>query len=212
MLQVRTFIFNFIEENCYVLWDDVQKDVCWVVDCGAQSAEEFNSLAEFLSSEGLVPTRHLLTHAHFDHVWGAKSLEERYGVCPTLLREELPVYEEMNLQVQTFLHRTFDIPLPPVGDFLSDGQKLQLGRYTFEVIATPGHTPGGCCYYCAEAGILLSGDTLFQGAYGRTDFPRGSMTVLRLSLLHLLQLPSATQVFPGHGPITTIGREANIIS
>ena len=211
MIQTRTFTFNFLEENCYVVWDDARKGACWVIDCGAQDAEEFKTLSQFLTSEGLTPVRHLLTHAHFDHVWGSMLLDSHYGLHPTLLREEFPVYDEMDKQILSLLRSDLKIPLPPVGEFLSDGQKLQLGGYTFEVIATPGHTPGGCCYYCAEAGLILTGDTLFQGAHGRTDFPRGCYEDLCQSLLHLQELPAATRVLPGHGPATTIGKEAHLI-
>ena len=211
MIQTRTFTFNFLEENCYVVWDDALRGACWVIDCGAQSAEEFETLSLFLISEGLTPVRHLLTHAHFDHVWGSMLLDRHYGLRPTLLREEFPVYDGMKEQVRSLLHIDIEIPLPPVEEFLSAGQLLQLGGYTFEVIATPGHTPGGCCYYCAETGLVLTGDTLFQGAYGRTDFPGGSYEDLRQSLLRLQELPAATRVLPGHGPATTIGAEAHII-
>ena len=127
------------------------------------------------------------------------------GVCATncyfLYREGGT--PELNLSAQ----------MPPVvtieaDEWLTDGQTVETAGISFQVIATPGHTVGGCCYYCKEGGFLFSGDTLFEESVGRTDFPTGSMSSLVRSVKEkLFVLPEDTKVYPGHGDITTIGRE-----
>ena len=93
-------------------------------------------------------------------------------------------------------------------EWLTDGQTVETAGISFQVLATPGHTAGGCCYYCKEGGFLFSGDTLFEESVGRTDFPTGSMSSLVRSVKEkLFVLPEDTEVYPGHGDITTIGRE-----
>ena len=93
--------------------------------------------------------------------------------------------------------------------YLKDQEKLTIEDMTFELIATPGHTSGSCCYYFEEDKILISGDTLFLESTGRTDFPTGSMsTIVRSIKERLLCLPEDVKVYSGHGPVTTIGHEA----
>lgn len=211
MIQTRIFRCNFIEENCYVLWDTEAKNTCWVVDCGAFYPEEVQTIVDFIEKEGMKPTRHLLTHGHFDHIFGAKALWEHFGVAPTLLQEEVETYKRAPEIMRMLVPELPEFEIPPVGELLKDGDRLQLGRYTFSAIATPGHTPGGVCYYCAEEGMLLSGDTLFKHSYGRTDLPGGNAQQLFASLERLLQLPDDTRVLPGHGAITRIGEERGLV-
>jgi len=122
------------------------------------------------------------------------ALTEEKKICRT---------PELNLSAQ----------MPPVvtieaDEWLTDGQTVETAGISFQVIATPGHTVGGCCYYCKEGGFLFSGDTLFEESVGRTDFPTGSMSSLVRSVKEkLFVLPEDTKVYPGHGDITTIGRE-----
>lgn len=211
MIQTRIFRCNFIEENCYVLWDTEAKNACWVVDCGAFYPEEVQTIVDFIEKEGMKPTRHLLTHGHFDHIFGAKAFWEHFGVAPTLLQEEVETYKRAPEIMRMLVPELPEFEIPPVGELLKDGDRLQLGRYTFSAIATPGHTPGGVCYYCAEEGMLLSGDTLFKHSYGRTDLPGGNAQQLFASLERLLQLPDDTRVLPGHGAITRIGEERGMV-
>lgn len=204
MLQLETIVCNLIEEQCYIIWDDSSKNDCWIIDCGAPKEEELQYIFDFIEKKSLKPVRHLLTHGHFDHLWGSEGLRKRYQILPTLLQEEESTYKNSNILMHALLRTKKDFILPEIGEFLTDGQKLQLGNLTFEVIATPGHTPGGCCYYCKEAKALFSGDTMFYGSYGRTDFPGGNILQLTESLKKLLKLPDDTVVYPGHGPSTTI--------
>lgn len=211
MLTVQTFICNCIEENCHVVWDSAVSTDCWIIDCGSAAPEEFQPIRDFIASKGLAPRLHLLTHAHFDHVWGAGLVEENFGLRPTLLAAEAPFYANAPTLTANLLGTDIGLQLPPIGRLLAAGEELTLGSHAFKVLSTPGHTAGSCCYYCAESACLFSGDTLFQGTCGRTDLPSGNWEQMRQSLARLLTLPPATRVYAGHGMPTTIGAEQHLL-
>lgn len=147
----------------------------------------------------------LLTHSHQDHIADARSLKNKF---------KAPVYihalDAPNLQTPGADLLPIFIPVEPVtpDGFLSDGQILHLGELAIQVIHTPGHTPGGVCFYVEKEKTLISGDTLFQGTMGRIDFPQSNPDAMGSSLKKLAALPFDTTVFPGHGGPTTIGEEA----
>lgn len=206
MLNLHCFTVNFIEENCYVVSDDTGEAV--IVDCGAFFPEECETISRYIAQEGLTLRHHLLTHGHFDHVFGAQFLADTYGLRPELSRDEVATYEQAADQMRAFLHRDFPLSLPPVGATFGDGDEVSFGRHTLRVIATPGHTPGGVCYYCEAEGLLLSGDSLFRREIGRCDLPGGSEPQLVGGLKRaILALPDDVNVYPGHGPATTVGEE-----
>lgn len=179
------------EVNCSIMSADGK---AWIVDPGQEGAR----IAALLEKKGLEPEAVLLTHAHFDHITGIAELQKIFP--------DLPVYVHRADTVM-FGHPFNQMP----GEYDSIGvpgnirDVEELG--ICEVIHTPGHTPGGVCYLFADDKLLLSGDTLFAGSIGRTDFPGGSMSKMTDSLKKLMNLPDDTLVIPGHGPHTTIGRE-----
>ena len=185
-LQVGSF-----EVNCSILADG---SAAVIVDPGAEGARIIGEL----ESRGLVPSAILLTHGHFDHIGAVNALQEKWP--------DLPLY------VHPADERMLTHPLnrmEPYYPAISTPSEIRDAR-SFPgatVIETPGHTPGGVCYHFAAEGLLLSGDTLFAGSVGRTDFPGGSMPVLLDSLERLTALPDETRVVPGHGMETTIGSE-----
>lgn len=205
MLHIQRITVNFIEENCYVLWDESREAV--IVDCGAFSPDEHTTLSQFIADHGLTVTRLLCTHGHFDHIFGAQFVHDTYGVSPELHRAEADTYLSAPQQMRQFLHR--DMPLQvPAPQFFDTGDTLRFGSHSLLVIHTPGHTPGGVCFYCAEEKTLLSGDSLFRGSIGRCDLPGGDGSALVASLRgQILTLPDDVSVLPGHGPATTIGDE-----
>lgn len=227
MLNLRIFKCNPLEENCYIIWPKKGSNSCIIIDFGAWRDEESEKIFQFLESEGLIPTHHLITHGHFDHIWGAFSLYERYGLRPEMLSAEQKTYENASKLLESLIPGAPKLVLPPHGELFDDGQVLNLGgskdklggseenlgigEFTCQVIGTPGHTPGGCCFYFKEAKLLVSGDTLFRHSYGRTDFPGGSSLHLYESLKRLMELPEDTRVLPGHGEETTIGEERYLI-
>ena len=208
MLNIKRFIFNFIEVNCYLLWDETKEAV--VVDCGAFGENEREELSRFIAENKLTLRHQIYTHGHFDHIFGAQHIADTYGILPTLYSKEAETYLAAAEQMQAFLHRSLPLSIPPVGCSLNDEEIIEFGTHKLKVIATPGHTPGGVCYYCAEEGVLLSGDSLFQCCIGRCDLPGGDESTLVNGLCkRILPLPDAVRVLPGHGPETTIAYERN---
>jgi len=206
MLQIKIFPVNPLGANCYILWDDAGK-ACAVVDPGFYRPDEEEMVFSFIRDNGLVPDAVLLTHAHFDHAWDTATVAAHYG-CPVYMSAaDDPVLHgctEMLERLQ--LEKTVT---PFAYKDIADGQVLHVGGADWRVIATPGHTPGGVCYWCEEAGILISGDTLFAGSIGRSDLPGGDYDDLIKSVMDkLMGLPGDTDVLPGHGHPTSIAREA----
>ncbi len=177
--------------NCTIL---SQGSKAWIVDPGSEGER----IIALLARHSLVPEAILLTHAHFDHITGTAALQKEFP--------NLPVYVGA-ADTTMFAHPLNQMPgeYPSIGmpAHIRDAAELDL----CEVIRTPGHTPGGVCYHFPTDKLLLSGDTLFAGSVGRTDFPGGSMPALMDSLRRLMELPDDTLVIPGHGSFTTIGEE-----
>lgn len=206
MLTIKSFFMQMMGENTYLVYDEEKNAV--LIDCGALHSEEHQAIADYISSHGLHLLQAWLTHGHFDHIFGCQWVFEQFGISPLLHPADEHRYTHAGEELQLFLHQRVEIPVPPLEGFLTDGQTLQLGKHEFEVIHTPGHTPGGVCFYCATERILFSGDSLFAGSIGRCDLPEGDMeTLLNSITTRLMVLPDDVQVYPGHGESTSIGRE-----
>ena len=203
---IKRFVTNPIGENCYLVWDDSLE--CAIIDCGSLGEAQENKIARFIEDNKLHPVLALQTHMHFDHIFGLHFLHRTYGLQPMCHTSEQPVYDFAPAMSRNFFGIEIESPLVPVKQYLSDGQELQFGHSSFRVLYTPGHTPGGLCFYQPDAKALFSGDTLFQGSIGRTDFPGGSLQALVDGIrTKILTLPDDVTVYPGHGPSTTVGYE-----
>ena len=133
---------------------------------------------------------------------------DEWGVAIEISKAERDTYEQSVRQMQQFMHRSFPLTLPPVAATFSDGDVLPFGQCALQVIATPGHTPGGVCFYAEPQHLLFSGDSLFHGAIGRCDLPGGDEPTLITALQQrVLSLPDEVVVYPGHGEPTTVGEE-----
>lgn len=207
MIHLQTFICNFVEECTYLLFDDTTRHGI-IIDCGAYSPQERAEIKNFVDEHRLTLRHHFLTHAHFDHVMGASFIFEAYNLRPEMCIDELPCYEQAEQHMQMFIHRALPLDLPAPGPTFADGDTIGEGTLSLRVIATPGHTPGGVCLRLGNE-LLFSGDSLFSGCIGRCDLPGGNEAQLVSALRSkILTLPPALAVYPGHGPSTTIAREA----
>lgn len=181
-----------LQTNCFIVEDETPNGrFCAVVDPGDDPKTIEENLPRNL-------THIILTHAHFDHVGALGAVHEAHPAALFAVGEHEPLDS-----VYTFYSHP-DLVIPPVDILLEEGARI--GPFT--VIHTPGHTKGSICLYSAKDQLLLSGDTLFCGGYGRTDLG-GSMLDMQTSLTRLAELPPETKVLPGHGAPTTIGREFN---
>lgn len=203
MLYIKKFTFYFFQENSYVVWDDSGE--CALIDPGCEHDSERKQLHGFIASKGLKPGMILLTHAHLDHIYGVREAMDKY---------DIPVYMDPKEQssIDTFNKTFTDVGLhrPEKFDFtgVEDGQLLHFGNTDVRVLATPGHSLGGVCWWFEKDKAIFTGDTLFAGSVGRTDNNCASYDDLMASLRGtLMQLDGETDVYPGHGPQTTIGME-----
>lgn len=186
--------------NCYLIINDEMKEAV-VVDPGGHA----NAIADNLKKEGLSLAGILLTHAHFDHADGAEDLQKLMGAKIYAHEEERRTLEDPRYNMSGMMGMGISYKADV---FVREGDVLELAGFKFKVFHTPGHTEGGCCYYMEEQKILLSGDTLFCGSIGRTDFPGGSYgTLLRSVKEKLFVLPDDVKVLPGHEGTSYIGYE-----
>lgn len=204
MLQVETFVFNPIQVNTYVLYDETNE--CAIVDCACHSQNEEQQLVEFVKSKGLRPIRLLNTHLHFDHAWGNAFAKQYFGLQIEADASDAFFIQSAVDHAQAF---GFSIAQPPQIDHnIADMTGIAFGNSELQILHTPGHSPGGLCFYSKQAGFVVSGDVLFQAGIGRTDLPKGDYDTLIQSIkTKLFQLPDETVVYPGHGPKTSIGVE-----
>lgn len=205
MLNIVRFVCNPIQENTYVMSDETNE--CIIVDCGAFFPEERKAIVDYIRSNHLVPKHLIATHGHIDHNFGNNTMFEEFGLQPEVHADEAQLMDTLPEQAESFCNITLDYEMPAVGRFLSANDKICFGSHTFTILETPGHTPGSVFYYCKEENVAFSGDTLFHNSVGRTDIPGGSMFLLIQSLRAISQLPDETQILPGHGDYTTMGKE-----
>ncbi len=199
-IRIGRMVLGSCQTNCYFIYEAESKKAV-VVDPADNGAQIYSALQR----NGFNIEAILLTHGHFDHIWGSKELRELSGAKIYALDEEKVLCENSRNNVSEYAGRAYTV-VPD--EYVKDGAELVFDGITFKVIATPGHTIGSCCYYIEEAGMLISGDTLFLESTGRTDFPTGSMSSIVRSIREkLFVLPEDTKVYPGHMDSTTIGHE-----
>lgn len=205
MLKIQTFEVNPLHENCYVVSDDTKE--CVIIDCGAFTESEQEAIITYINKNGLKPVHNLGTHGHLDHHFGDAAILSAFNLLPEVSDgDEVLMLHSKEAALQ-MLGMDLNIDLPASKLRLTENNTISFGSHTLRIIRTPGHSRGSVSFYCAEENILFTGDTLFKGSIGRTDFPGGSMFQIISSLRELAQLPDTTIVYPGHGPQTSIGFE-----
>ncbi len=209
-IKIGRMVMGVCQTNCYFLYRDGAHDAI-VVDPADKGANIYGALQK----NGFRVTGILLTHGHFDHIWGLDALRDAANAAAEAEGQEpVKVYageneRELLKSAEMNVSAAAGRACSTYADvYVKEGQEITLAGMTCKVIATPGHTAGGVCYYFEEAGFLVAGDTLFAESVGRTDFPTGSMSTLVRSIQEkLFVLPEETKVYPGHGESTTIGHE-----
>ena len=200
-MQINRFILGGFETNCYILRISSDAKECLIIDTEVGDG----ALVDFLKENELQPEAIVLTHGHLDHIYGIPPLRAEYPnikVCIHKLDEDMligtrPASPIASLSVNY-----------GAGQIIEDGDELHFAGITLCVLHTPGHTPGGICLYSQADDVVFTGDSLFAGSIGRTDFPLGDYEQLISAIkTKLFVLPGRTIVYPGHGPQTTIAEE-----
>lgn len=199
-MRIEKFSVGILGTNCYLVINEETREMA-VIDPGGYSKK----LAEYIKEEKLKPAAILLTHGHFDHIMGIDGFLRDFHVPVYVHEDDADVMTDARLN----LSRTYTSGYTfPDAEYVKDKERLEFAGFTFEVIHTPGHTKGGCCYYISSEHVLFSGDTLFQNSVGRTDFENSSTSDLIRSVREkLFVLPEETHVYPGHSGETMIGYE-----
>ena len=205
MLKIQTFEVNPLHENCYVVSDDTKE--CVIIDCGAFAESEQEAIITYINKNGLKPVHNIGTHGHLDHHFGDAAILSAFNLLPEVSDGDEVLMQHSKEAALQMLGMDLNIDLPAGELKLTENNTISFGSHTLRIIRTPGHSRGSVSFYCAEENVLFTGDTLFKGSIGRTDFPGGSMFQIISSLRELAQLPDTTIVYPGHGPQTSIGFE-----
>ncbi len=195
---IRRLAVGPLEANCFLIGEEDSRKAM-LIDPGDEPDRIMDRVrANNLSLEYIV-----CTHAHFDHVGAVPDIKGETGAKIIIHRDELEIYQGARDMAAFW---GYDIaPLPEPDLLVEEGEEIRLGALSFRVLHTPGHSPGGICLF--GEGVVVTGDTLFAGAVGRTDFHGGNLNKLKESFQRLLSLPPETEVLAGHGPNSTIGRE-----
>lgn len=202
-LQIHTIESMPFAENTYVVWLPGRSDVL-VIDPGLEP----DLILDFLDDRGLTPAALLNTHGHADHIGGNRALKERYPDAPLLIGvDDAPLLTDANLN----LSAPFGLPVtsPPADALLREGDTVEHAGIRLQVLDIPGHSPGHIVFVHQDSPVrVFGGDVLFRESIGRTDFPGGSDPLLLSGIRNkLFLLPDDTVVYPGHGPVTTVGHE-----
>lgn len=194
---IKRLVVGPLEVNCYIIGNKNSKAM--VIDPG----DEPDRIIELIKNNGFIIDYIVCTHGHFDHVGAIPDLKNATGAKVLIHEDEQEIYQAARDMAAFWGYEIENLPDPDI--FISEGDNIKAGDLNFKVLHTPGHSPGGICLY--GEGLVLTGDTLFAGSVGRTDFYGGDMNQLKNSFGRLMALPEDTRVLPGHGPESTIGEE-----
>lgn len=213
MIRIENIVLGMCATNCYAVFDGGAKTPGGYVDDGQlkeaviiDPAADAACIEAMIARYKLKPVAVLLTHGHFDHLSAADAVRKRYGIKVYAGNEERSVMNSSSSNLSlpfTGEGMTFE-----ADEYFKPGEELDFAGFRIGTIPVPGHTIGSVCYYFEEQKVLFSGDTLFAGSVGRSDFPTGNAgQLIRTIKSGLMSLPDDVKVYPGHGESTTIGCE-----
>lgn len=209
MISIKTFQFNILQVNTYVVWDETGEAA--VIDPGCMYRGESEMLCSFIRDNGIKPRLLLNTHLHFDHVFGNPVIGEAFGLKAKAHKADLPWLTTLPQKIGVLglsVEKVVDSIEPE--NFIDESSVMEFGNTEFEVLHIPGHSPGSLAFYCRKEKTVFTGDALFRGSIGRTDFEDSDGPALISSInSKLMPMPDDTVVLPGHGPSSTIGFERN---
>ncbi len=202
-MQVNTLVLGDFQTNCYVVRTDERVRNCVVIDTGLSP----EPLGDFLEERALEPAAVIFTHGHADHIAGLNMLRQRWnGIVAIIHAADAAMLTNPMCNLSVIAGTPFSSE--PADVVIEREGPVEYAGLRFDILHTPGHTPGGICLYCPAEGVVFSGDALFASSIGRTDFPGGNYEQLIESIRsRLLTLPEDTVVYTGHGPSTTIADE-----
>lgn len=210
-MTVQKFIFNDFQENTLVISD--AKKNCIILDPGCYYPNEREELITYILQNSLNPVALLNTHCHIDHILGNAWVLEQFNIPFYMHQKDITTLNAVSSYAATYGFVGFqDSPQPT--HLVEHGDILNFGDMSFEVLFTPGHAPGHVVYYSEEHKMVVNGDVLFKGSFGRFDLPNGDFELLKKSIKEVMfNLPKETVVYCGHGPETIIGveKETNMI-
>lgn len=204
MIHIERFTCNMLQENCYVVNDET-KD-CVIIDCGAYYEAEKLAIEKYISQNGFTPVHLIATHGHLDHNFGDAFISSTYGL-PLEISADDEAYVRAADKQAAYFGITLDEPIVSNIKTFNAADKIKFGTHTIDIVETPGHSMGSVVLYIKDEKVAFTGDTLFKGAIGRTDFDGGSMLQIIQSLRMFVQFPDDTKLMPGHGADTTMGYE-----
>ena len=202
-MDIHSFTVGPFAENTYLLTEDKK---ALLIDPGFYEDHEFRAFEERLSDTGSELHAIVLTHAHVDHVLGLQMTKDHYDVPVYLNNRDRYLWDNFASQAQMFGFSADPFAFEPSP--LEEQKDWNIGPFQFDILYTPGHAPDHISLYQSEEGAVIAGDALFKQGIGRTDLYKGSFERLEQSIRkQLYSLPDETEVYPGHGPKTTIGYE-----
>ena len=198
MIKINKIMSGIIEENCYIVYDsETLKSV--IVDPG----EDGDKIIKEIEKNGFIPELLVNTHGHYDHISSDEQIRSKYKTPLAIHKNDAEMLSEPNRNGSAMFGNPVSVRKPEM--LLEDGQKVSLSFTKFKVIHTPGHTKGGICLLFD--GFIITGDTLFAGTIGRTDFPGGSFDEIMQSIEKIKIFDPSTVIYPGHGSRTTLANE-----
>lgn len=204
-MQIKQFTFNPFQENTFIIYAENKEAI--IIDPGFYEKSEQDTFFDFINKNQLNPIALLNTHAHIDHVLGNNLVVSKFNIPYHLHALDVPVLESVKNYAHLYGFQSY-LESPSPTNYLEEGKSVFLNNKEIKVLHTPGHSPGHVVFYLPEDNMVINGDVLFKGSFGRVDLPGGDLETLKKSIHEVMfSLPEETLVYCGHGPETTIGNE-----